>query len=81
MNILSFIGNEYENINFEKLNENEIIQKIEKIEKIDFNTIRYLFINSNIYNYQNVLKIIKKKWEIDYNNLNKKCNAFLKILH
>jgi len=72
MNILSFIGTEYENLNFSTLLEEEIIKKIQKMKKIDYNILRYLFVNSYLFHYNKLLDYLKTNYNKEYKNINKK---------
>lgn len=69
MNVFEYVGTDLEHICFDK-KEIDIIEIIEKtnIDKISNDELSYIILNSCLYNYDKVLFVIKKKYEVEYKN-------------
>lgn len=78
MNVFKYIGNDYENLNFEK-GENYIITQLQKKEVISKDSLRYLILNSIMYDYKNALKTIENNYKQEYNEFMKKNSMYLDI--
>jgi len=67
MNVFEYVGTDLEHISFDN-DEIDIIEIINKIniEKISYNELSYIILNSCLYNYDKVLFTMKKKYEEEY---------------